>query len=218
MNYLSITDLVNKLHKKAKKLENGKLTTANLEAMLEESREIYERITVLRYKALIEDIEEEVSVVEEPIPVFETPKEENTMEEVVEEIALNFSIPTKEDSDSIPANQKNLLDEIQEIDDIKTSVNDQFSSSKELTLAEKLNKSKIEDLRSVIGLNQKFLFMNDLFQGEKEFYDKTLDKLNECNSFEEATIYLKEEVEEIYDWALDSKSVIDFKKLIGRKF
>ena len=213
-NYLSISELLNKLSKRVKKLEKGKLSADSLEEMLEESRAIYERITILRYKALVDKTKPIVdSVVTESKTEFKP-----TTEEEPTGISLKFSIPKEEEKSIIPQNQKNLLDEIQEIDEIKTSVNDQFAENKLGTVGDTFKKSKIEDLRKVIRLNQKFLFMSDLFQGEKELYDKTIDKINACETFLEASLYLNEEIEEAYNWDKDSVSVKEFKELVSRKF
>ena len=69
-----------------------------------------------------------------------------------------------------------------------------------------------------IRLNQKFLFMNDLFEGEKMLYDKTIDKINTCETLLEASLFLKEEIEETYNWDSESPTVIQFKELVSRKF
>ena len=211
-NYLSISDLINKLNEKAKKLEKGKLSVDSLNEMLEESRDIYERITILRYRALLEVKEVTIVKTEHKVEVKSEEKEEK-------KISLKFSIPSKEVEKIIPINQKNLLDEIQEIDEIKTSVNDQFANNSNVqTVGEKLNTTKIGDLRKEIRLNQKFLFMNDLFEGEKMLYDKTIDKINTCETLLEASLFLKEEIEETYNWDSESPTVIQFKELVSRKF
>jgi hypothetical protein len=214
-NYLSISDLLNKLSKRVKKLEKGKLSADSLEEMLEESRAIYERITILRYKALVGKTNPIVAPVVTESKIESKP---TTIEEESTGISLKFSIPKEEVKSITPQNQKNLLDEIQEIDEIKTSVNDQFAENKLGTIGDTFKKSKIEDLRKVIRLNQKFLFMSDLFQGEKELYDKTIDKINACETFLEASLYLNEEIEETYNWDKDSVSVKQFKELVSRKF
>lgn len=216
-NYLSLIELSKALNKNISKLENGKLALPELNEMLEHSRDIYERLTILRYKALLEKQEH----------VAETPEETSPLQEDIEEkveesnFSFNFEVDTEEALEISP-NQRNLLDEIQEVggETEKTSVNDQYASTSEKTetLAEKLTKTKIKDLREGIALNQKFLFMNDLFGGEKEAYDTALDKLNSFDSIIEAKAFLTSEVENKYDWKEDSSSVQQFVTLLERKF
>ena len=67
-NYLSISNLAKILSKGATKLEKGKLSVDDLTELLENSRDVYERLTVLRYKAILENKKVvKVEVVEEEI-------------------------------------------------------------------------------------------------------------------------------------------------------
>lgn len=216
-NYLSLIELSKALNKNVSKLENGKLALSELNVTLEHSRDIYERLTILRYKALLEQQEKVEEISEESNPT------QDKMNEEVEESNFSFKFEVdNEESIDISPNQRNLLDEIQEVggEEEKTSVNDQYASTsdKTETLAEKLTKTKIKDLRQGIALNQKFLFMNDLFGGEKEAYDAALDKLNSFDSIIEAKAFLTSEVENKYDWKEDSSSVQQFVTLLERKF
>lgn len=216
-NYLSLIELSKALNKNVSKLENGKLALSELNVTLEHSRDIYERLTILRYKALLEQQEKVEEISEESNPT------QDKMNEEVEESNFSFKFEVdNEESIDISPNQRNLLDEIQEVggEEEKTSVNDQYASTsdKTETLAEKLTKTKINDLRQGIALNQKFLFMNDLFGGEKEAYDAALDKLNSFDSIIEAKAFLTSEVENKYDWKEDSSSVQQFVTLLERKF
>lgn len=211
-NYLSLVTLAKDLNDKITQLEKGKLGLNELNQALENSRDIYERLTILRYKALLEKQE----IVEEIAGETEITQEE--IEEKVEEssFAFNFDVSAQETLDISP-NQRNLLDEIQEIGG--ESVNEKYSlDQKPQSVGEKLTKSKIEDLRKAIALNQKFLFINDLFEGEKAIYEETIDKLNTLNSMEEASDYLKTEIEDKYNWKEETEAVEQFVGLLQRKF
>jgi hypothetical protein len=50
----------------------------------------------------------------------------------------------------------------------------------------------VTDLRSSIGLNDKFLFIKELFNGRPDKYNQCIDKLNEASSFEEAMKFIEE--------------------------
>ena len=52
-NYLKISNLAKSISKGATKLEKGKLSVEELTDLLDSSRDIYERLTVLRYKAML---------------------------------------------------------------------------------------------------------------------------------------------------------------------
>ena len=220
-NFESLVDLSKALNKKSAKLEKGKLSFSDINEMYEKSRDIYERLTILRYKALLEKQEISKEISEEVVIT----KEE--VEHKIEESNFSFNFDMDEEEIiEISPNQRNLLDEIQEIggegeeEQDKTSLNDQYASStdKPESLGEKLTKTKINDLRKAVALNQKFLFMNDLFGGEKEIYDLVIDKINSFDSIIEARAYLNSEIENKYNWDSESKSVQQFVSLVERKF
>ena len=117
-NYLSLQTLVKDLNKKITKLEKGKLSLTDLNEALEHSRDVYERLTIIRYKALLEkqeivqEIKEEIASEKEQSPA----EIKEIIEEKVEEssFAFNFDL-TEEETLDISPNQRNLLDEIQEV-------------------------------------------------------------------------------------------------------
>jgi hypothetical protein len=53
-------------------------------------------------------------------------------------------------------------------------------------LNEKLKKNALSDLKNVIGLNEKILFMKEFFNGDKEKYNEFIASLNKAASYEEA--------------------------------
>jgi len=73
---------------------------------------------------------------------------------------------------------------------------DLFSASKTLadvyqndtdnSLAAKIQQNKISDIRTVIGINDKFLFINEIFKGEMSAYNKAIEKLNQTEEYHEA--------------------------------
>lgn len=58
------------------------------------------------------------------------------------------------------------------------------------TLAERLRKTPIEDLRKAIGLNQKFQYINELFSGDSEGYHLLIDEVNSADSLDRAMALL----------------------------
>jgi len=73
-------------------------------------------------------------------------------------------------------------------------------------------------LKEAIALNQKFLFMNELFDGDKEKYDTVLDKINGCETLLEVKAYLSSEVSTYSKWDEEAQAVQQFNSLIERKF
>ncbi len=85
------------------------------------------------------------------------------------------------------------------------------------SVAEKLQHKKITDLKSVIGINEKFQFINELFEGSMNEYNVALDQINNFSSLSEAIIYLAN-LKEVYKWNLDNPIASNFEELVQRRF
>ena len=75
----------------------------------------------------------------------------------------------------------------------------------------------MSDLKSAIGLYEKFNFINDLFAGDSLAYERTIVQLNGMINFREADNYLNG-VRAHYKWDGKSESVIRFMEILKRKF
>lgn len=60
----------------------------------------------------------------------------------------------------------------------------------EKTIADRLRRTPIEDLRKAIGINQRFQFLNELFSGDNERYVRTIDEVNSADSLASALTIL----------------------------
>jgi phage regulator Rha-like protein len=88
---------------------------------------------------------------------------------------------------NLPRETKPVLEQ-----DAKT-VPDLFSAAKTLadvyqddrdnSLAAKIKHDKIIDIKAAIGINDKFLFINDIFKGEMSAYNQAIDQLNQADIF-----------------------------------
>jgi hypothetical protein len=78
-------------------------------------------------------------------------------------------------------------------------------------------KRRVEDLRTIIGINDKILFMSDLFGKNMKAYNDFILRLNKINDTQEALDYLRT-VEEEYNWDKESLAVQSFIKIFERKF
>ena len=85
------------------------------------------------------------------------------------------------------------------------------------SLAAKLQQNPVRDLKSVIGINDKFLFVNELFGGSMEKYNKSVDNLNDLKTLNGAMIYLNELKIEL-QWNSSNEAYKKLKELVSRKF
>ncbi len=85
------------------------------------------------------------------------------------------------------------------------------------SIAAKLQQSPVTDLRSNIGINDKFLFVNELFGGSMEKYNKSIDNLNDLKTLNGAMIYLNELKIEL-QWNSSNEAYRKLTDLVRRKF
>ncbi|MFW0716966.1 hypothetical protein [Pedobacter sp. N23S346] len=79
-------------------------------------------------------------------------------------------------------------------------------------------KAPIADLKQAINLNEKLLFIKDLFKGYNLAYSEAIDIVNKMNSFEAANNFLQSNYAMKYDWTNKQATVDQFYELLNRRF
>ena len=85
------------------------------------------------------------------------------------------------------------------------------------SLAARLQQNPVSDLKSAIGINDKFLFVNELFGGSMEKYNKSIENLNDLKTLNGAMIYLNELKIEL-QWNNSNDAYQKLAELVRRKF
>ncbi len=85
------------------------------------------------------------------------------------------------------------------------------------TIGTKHQHHAIKDLKSAIGINEKFLFINELFRGDMKAFNDVIIKLNEYTDINDADNLLNE-LKEKYNWAEDLVAFLTLKDFVIRKF
>ena len=80
-----------------------------------------------------------------------------------------------------------------------------------------MTNARINDLRQAIGINDKFLLINELFEGNISYYNKAIDELNSFQSLNGAKTYLIE-LSVLHQWDVETAAVAKMEQLIERKF
>jgi hypothetical protein len=152
-----------------------------------------------------------LDVIEEEAPVVESPKAELSKTEVVVEVEVKETKVVEENS-----SMNKVIAKVSEKQAL--SLNEKLADLNEKpTLAAKLSRKPVKDLNEEIGLNQKFLFMNDLFGGENTLYKEAIASINGFNSADEAKQLLSQ-LAQRHNWDMESTSVLKFTDLVERKF
>jgi hypothetical protein len=151
------------------------------------------------------------------------PKKENKDPEVIKE-KIEFSAsevksakPGKKDSVDLfsLAEKETIAGKFKET---QKSMHEKIAIEKpDKTLADKIGQSSIVNLKNAIGINDKFLFINELFKGDIQEYNKTIDKLNSYSMIDECTNFLKE-LKEKFKWSEKPDAYQKLEDLLIRKF
>ncbi len=85
------------------------------------------------------------------------------------------------------------------------------------SIVEKLQSKRIESLKSVIGINDKFYFINELFAGNTQKYEDIIYTLNNFKKLEDAMVYFST-LKYKFSWNEDSDAYIKLSQMLERKF
>jgi len=98
------------------------------------------------------------------------------------------------------------------------SLNDTFkeNANQQASIAKKLEGSPISDLKKNISLNQRFQFCKDLFKGNNQEYEVTLEKLN--NTTRDEAMRILQTLKDKYSWNPESMAAKDFTDLVNRRY
>ena len=151
---------------------------------------------------------------DEEIEEFEGVEEDEEIEEIeeeVEEIQNPIPSPSPDLEDSgIRAYKKVYTVESQTLGDKLESVEDR-------SLAARLQRKPVTDLMNAIGINDKFLLLNELFGGSMEKYNKSIRALNSFSTLLGAKTYMSElQIE--FQWDCESEAYKKLDALVERRF
>lgn len=86
------------------------------------------------------------------------------------------------------------------------------------TVASQFNSRQVKDLKGMISLNDKLLFVRDLFNGYSLAYSEALELLNRFDSFEAADNFLKQNYASKNNWGTKQDVADKFYEILNRRF
>lgn len=186
----------------------------------EAEKEIYE----LKLPEDVLEPEEEESVKEEPQkdeyvlrkPFVEEPatKEEDRKPAPHPQTYLPFDA-VEETPTLMRHNKEKEINEV--IGEQKESLNDRLKQEK-TEVAHVLKETPIKDLRKGIGINDKFLFVNELFRGDEAMYERSIKTINSFHILPEAEYWINRELKFKLGWNDNKDTVQHFYHLVRRRF
>ncbi len=85
-------------------------------------------------------------------------------------------------------------------------------------VAEKIALQPIKDLRAAIGINDKFQFMEELFNKDEALFESSIKTINAYKNFAEAQFWIKQNLRNKFNWVEESATVMAFDQLVKRRF
>ena len=223
-------------------LKNNKnnISLIDIDIILSDIRILYQQYTdltkSLNYQTPVVKAEVEKpsvkKVIKENIPVI---KQVEVKQEPVEEV---IDIPLKEthtpieklekepaieqkQTKSISSDLFNSNDSLTIADkfrDEKTSINDKIGQNKpDKSIADKLKYAQINDIKTLIGINEKYLFINELFEGNMSEYNEFIVKLNNFENISQAHEFISKHKED-KKWKENLESFNKLFELLTRRY
>jgi hypothetical protein len=123
----------------------------------------------------------------------------------------------EEDTETI---QPTFIETKKEINEQLTSapsINDKLKQAK-IDLGDTLTEVPIRDLKKAIGINDRFLFINELFRGDEAMYERSIKTINSFSILPEAQYWIQRELKTKIGWNDKLEVVQQFDQLIKRRF
>jgi len=225
--------MLKKLTEELKKLAETILEdpqNADVESRLVQSREIYEKLLILRHHLKQDEIAEnqDLGIKEEPLTAPPIPEEQTI--EIVSSETISVEVDESLIEEEPPLSLNDLF--VPTFDDIKEDMSqkDEFKDTISLDETEKLFQTKKEEPRQLslndkllgssiqVGLNDRIAFVNKLFNFSQSDFNKALSRLNECKTKEEALHYFQYQVKPNYNWKGKEDLEERLLSLIERKY
>ena len=214
-----VADLINSIKGHTDNIKDSeRIPQLELETILNKIEQLYEKAIVLNYLNSRPE-KPAVQKIEESIIINEIENEKETEITIVEEIVEEQ--PMKISTQEIKSNS--TLSEIDLFGDElpKTSekpVAEKKTDKREIPpTVKKLTKPSISDLKSAIGINDKFQFTNELFGGNNTEYNIAIQNFNSSESLESALEYYNS-LQNLYHWDIESETVKRLLDLVERRY
>jgi hypothetical protein len=81
-----------------------------------------------------------------------------------------------------------------------------------------LNNEPIKELKKAIGINDRFLFVQELFRGDESMYERSIKTIDGFAIYPEAQFWIQRELKLKIGWNEDSATVKHFDQLVKRRF
>lgn len=157
--------------------------------------------------------EEEVAIPEQPV-VEKVDKPMTPVQEVVAEFKELITPPVQEVK--IVKETEVVIKDKEEVLTINQRISAQLNNTG--SVKEQTGVQPIDNLKQAITLNDKLLYIKDLFNGYSLAYSEAIEILNRFNTFEEANRFLTKNYTEKNNWEGKPQTAEKFFELLKRRY
>ena len=231
----AITDYTTALEQKLSALE---VRVAQLEQQIEEANETIGRLgerleakgewleePEIEIEFVMDDDDEEVSVEQETLEIIEDTTEldpvaepiaEPVIEPMVEPAPIVELEPQVEPAPVVvePVVEEPVAEKPAVVEPVVEKPVVEKPAPRPMPQQTSLFGTAVEDIRQAISLGDRFLFQRELFAGNGELMQKTLDEINALGSLSEAITYIQDN----FEWDKESTAVQLFENVLKRRF
>jgi len=199
------------VHELQEKNNNNIVTGKNISVILPSSKPLE-----IKQAEISSPISEEIPVLKEetvlPVPAKEIIKEKE--KEVYKPV---IPVPRMEEIPTFTYQQKEGFDLNDSITSNGQTLNDRLKTEKK-ELGSLLKESPVKDLKKAIGINDRFVFIDELFRGDENMYERSIKTINGFSILAEAEFWIQRELKLKLGWDESSSTVIHFDQLVRRRF
>ena len=197
INFKSLEKLIIELKDGVFKVKDGSLPGEDFNKLLEASRLLHERLAILQYLTEKSRLSTNKTI---------------DAENLIEKNQINLLDAIVEEK--VKSDKDNSIKE----DSENKSINELHSQTPQTSLADHFGQQPINDLTKEIGINERFLLTENLFNGNTKAYNDAIDNLNNFSNSEDALKYFRQDLAKNLNWNLKTTQVKRFIKLVERRY
>ncbi|MGB0777571.1 MAG: hypothetical protein ACPGR7_06045 [Flavobacteriaceae bacterium] len=203
-----------------------------LPALLDKTRELYERLSLLSLIERYEQLPTTTESIEELNQEYDYDKLVEPQESKIEkEKEIPEPIQNLDSSESVETVDLGLSYDFEDfsepvkLEETETEVEQLVEEEPVVDLFSTTNENGQKSLNDVlfqkqlqIGLNDRIAFVKNLFKGSQEDFNRVISQLNSFQTKKEAHQFIKSNVKPDYDWSSQEELELRLFDLIDRKF
>jgi hypothetical protein len=177
----------------------------DLELFLHKIEKLYQKSIVFNHLSLFDGFEEEEQRHTPQVLIAEVSPEKK--QEIAKESIQQVPVPPQPLKSVEPIVQQEPV----------FVIHKPVSEKQAEPIAPSIQKKALSDLKSVMGINDKFQFTNELFKGNMQEFNIAIEQLNAADTLASALNYLKS-MQPLYGWDEENETFKRLLSLINRRY